>query len=69
MTVWDNNAVPPKAWKVEEGDWVPVREEDLSCCPLCARTFESKQFPLPRFCSPGCGLKHAEMNASIEKSA
>lgn len=69
MTVWNEDANPLKAWKVEDGDWVPVPDEDLSRCPLCDRLFESKQFPLPRFCSPGCSLRRAEMKATIERSA
>jgi hypothetical protein len=67
MTVWDRKSIPPSAWKVEDGDWVPVPERDLGCCSHCGMVFESRLFPKPLFCSPGCSLKSAEMRAGFQE--
>jgi len=65
VTIWDRSVFPPKAWKAEDGDLVPVRDEVILQCSICLRFFESDPLKKTEFCSPGCRIRFAENRARV----
>lgn len=58
---FDYSTNPPTAWKVEDGDWVPVDNRDVMQCTVCQKYFVNTSL-LNRtpICSTGCHLKMIE---------
>ena len=69
MTIWDRSVSPPKAWKVEDGDFVPLGEEDILKCSVCLELFESDPITKSEFCSPGCRIRLAENKAKSQEGS
>lgn len=62
---WDYSTNPPKAWRVEDGDYVPVNPLEIEKCLVCQKWFITDPISVRKTCSPGCSLKLAE-KSSVE---
>jgi hypothetical protein len=70
---WDKTCTPPKAWYVEDGDWVPVDPALVRQCEKCFDWFVADQLSDQKVCSVGCKLtllesRKGEKNEEIKKS-
>lgn len=60
---FDYSTNPPTAWRVEDGDWVPIDPRDVMQCEVCNKWFVNNQILDRRaICSTGCRLRMAEKN-------
>jgi hypothetical protein len=58
---WDKTCIPPKAWYVEDGQWVPVDPALVKKCAVCSGWFVAEPVTDSGVCSIGCNLKLAEL--------
>ena len=65
---WDFKTDPPTAWKVEDGDWVPISPERIKRCSVCGKWYEINYFAGDRgVCSPGCAMRANEIKAKDDR--
>lgn len=65
---WDYSTTPPRAWKIEDGECVPVDPRDVFHCPVCDKWFVKHSVENVSVCSPGCALKLGERLLANRKS-
>ncbi len=58
---WDMNSSPPKAWVVEDGDWIPVDQALVRQCIICSSWYVIDPMSNKSVCSVGCNLKLLEL--------
>ena len=59
---FDYSTNPPKAWKVEDGDWVPEDPQYVIQCKVCQKWFvKTNLFNDSDICSAGCKLRKSEV--------
>jgi hypothetical protein len=62
---WDFKTDPPTAWKVEDGDWVKIKQNDIARCTVCETWYvrvglrEGKST-----CTSGCQIRENEMRVA-----
>ena len=57
---WDMSSIPPRAWFVEDGDWVPVDQSLVQQCEVCTKWFIANPLFNKSVCSVGCNLQLLE---------
>lgn len=59
----DYSTSPPTAWKVEDGEWVPMDSRDVMQCKICKKWFvNTNLLNMSPICSAGCRLRNAELS-------